>query len=491
VSQLTAEAQLPTLKLFLGGEWKDPSSGRAIPTVNPSTGQVLCEIPDASPADVDASVAAARAALHGWRRLSPVKRRDLLLELSRLVHAHELEISQLEAIDTGMPMVLARRMAGAAMRRNIEYYAGWAERLYGDVIPVGGEAFDYTVREPQGVVAVIIPWNTPALFCGGKVGAALACGNTVVLKPSSWGSLTSLRFAELAQEAGLPPGVLNVVCGGADTGRALVSHRGSDAITFTGSTATGREVMTSAAARTKHVHLELGGKSPNIVFADADLSRAAFGVSGGCFGLSGQACAAGTRLLAEESIAAELVDKVRQTAAAFKVGDPLDRSTVLGPLVSESQLERVMGHIQSGKQEAELVMGGERLGADLLGEQLAGGYFIGPTIFDHCSNEMRICREEIFGPVLSVLTFRTEEEAVDIANDTEYGLAAGIWTRDLARAHRVAGQLEAGTVWVNAYGSLPNAAPFGGYKGSGFGREGGREALAEYTQVKNVYIDLG
>ena len=483
------ETALPTLKLFVGGEWTEPGGGTVV-TDDPTTGEALCELPQASAGDVDAAVAAARGALRAWRGLAPHRRRDVLLQLARRAAENSDEIARLEAVDTGMPVVLAWRIAGMSMRRNLEYYAGWTERLYGDTVPVGGDAFDYTRREPLGVVAAIIPWNTPALFCGGKVGAALACGNTVVLKPSPWGSLTALRFAELAADAGLPPGVLNVVCGGPQTGRALVAHRDVDAISFTGSTATGSQVMAAAAAGLKRIHLELGGKSPNIVFADADLDRAAFGVATGCFGLSGQACAAGTRLLVEESIADQLVERVARTAATFKVGDPLDPATMLGPLVSARQLERVLGYIEPGRREARLVAGGERLGRDALGERLAGGYFVGPTIFTECRNDMRICREEIFGPVLTVLTFATEDEAIAIAGDTEYGLAAGVWTRDVARAHRVAAQLEAGTVWVNSYGNLPTAAPFGGYKRSGFGREGGREALDTYTQTKNVYIDL-
>lgn len=439
---------------------------------------------------MDAAVDAARRAYPAWRSFSPTKRRDLLLDLARLARDARSEIAHLESLDTGMPLMVSQRLAAAAMRRNLEYYAGWAERLYGDVIPVGEDAFDYTRREPYGVVGTIIPWNTPALFCGGKVGAALACGNSVVLKPSPWGSLTSLRFAELAQEAGIPPGVVNVVTGGSEAGRALVEHRGVDALSFTGSTATGRQVMQSAAARVKHVHLELGGKSPNIVFADADLDRAAFSAALGCFGLSGQACAAGTRLLVEDAVAADLTKAVEERSRDLAVGDPLDPSTLLGPLVAAPQLERVLGYIERGKQEAKLVSGGDRLGVAEIGERLASGYFVPPTIFADCRNDMTICREEIFGPVLSVLTFGSESEAIAIANDTEYGLAAGVWTRDLARAHRVAARLEAGTVWINSYGNLPNAAPFGGYKGSGFGRDGGREALSEYSQVKNVYVDL-
>jgi acyl-CoA reductase-like NAD-dependent aldehyde dehydrogenase len=485
-----AELRLPTLKHFIGGDWASPDGGATTPTENPSTGEILCELPEASAGDVDAAVAAARDALPSWRDTSPTHRRDLLLRLARLVDENSDEITRLEAIDTGMPVSLARRLAAQALRRNLEYYAGWAERLYGDVVPVGAGAFDYTRLEPHGVIGAIIPWNTPALFCGGKVGAALACGNTTVLKPSRWGSLTPLRLAELCAEAEVPPGVVNIVCGGAATGQALVEHPGVDAISFTGSTSTGSGVMAAAASRVKHVHLELGGKSPNIVFADADLDRAALGVAGGCFGLSGQACAAGTRLLVEASIAPSLLEKVVQLAASFPVGDPLEKSTVMGPLVSREQLDRVMGYIEVGRKDAELLCGGERLTTSQLDARLSGGYFMPPTVFGGCANEMTICREEIFGPVLCAITFETAEEAIAIANDTEYGLAAGIWTRDLARAHRVAAQLQAGTVWVNSYGNLPNAAPFGGYKGSGIGREGGREAIREYTQVKNVYVDL-
>jgi acyl-CoA reductase-like NAD-dependent aldehyde dehydrogenase len=474
---------LPAGRLFIGGDWTQGSTDASITTVNPTTAETLAELPSASTLDVDEAVGAARKGFEVWRATPPVKRRDFLLRLAALVTADAERIATLEATDVGMPVSVARRISARAMQRNLEYGAGWAERLYGDVVPLGDDSFDYTLREPLGVVAAIIPWNTPGLFCGGKVGMALACGNAIVLKPSPLGSLVPLRFAELVAEAGLPPGVVNVITGGGDTGRALVEHPGVDGVTFTGSTRTGREVMAMAARGPKHVHLELGGKSPNIVFADADLERAAGAAALGCFALSGQACAAGSRLVVSEEIAEEFVARVTSACQSLTVGDPLEPSTALGPLISAEAHERVLGYVETGKAEgASVLTGGKRAGDR--------GFFVEPTIFTGCTNDMTICREEIFGPVLSVLTVRDEEEAIAIANDTTYGLAAGVWTKDLDRAHRVARRLEAGTVWINAYGSIPAGAPFGGYKASGLGRESGREAADEYTQVKNVYVSL-
>jgi len=485
------ERQAPDL-LFIGGEWVPAKSGATFETVHPATGELLARVAEAGDADVDAAVAAARRAFDdgatgGWVRMDAADRAVILWRIADLMEARKDELARLEVLDNGKPL----REAGIDIREAIDafrYYAGWCTKLQGDTIPVRGSVLNYTLREPVGVVGAIIPWNFPLLMASWKVAPALACANTVVLKPAEQTPLSALELAAIAQEAGLPPGALNVVTGfGESAGAALVRHGDVDKIAFTGSTAVGRTIMREAAGTLKKVSLELGGKSPNIVFEDADLDAAARGASAGIFYNAGQCCTAGSRLLVQRSIHDALVEKLAERAARLQPGDPLDPKTRIGPLVSQEQLERVLGYIDRGRSEgARLVTGGAR--APYGGEER--GYWVQPTIFADVSAEHTIARDEIFGPVLAVLPFDDEEAAVRLANETVYGLAAGIWTNDLKRAHRVASRLRAGTVWINTYHPLDAASPFGGYKQSGYGRELGAYALDLYTQVKSVWVDL-
>ncbi|MBI3181062.1 MAG: aldehyde dehydrogenase [Myxococcales bacterium] len=471
-------------KALIRGEWRE--SAERFPSVDPTSGQQLVEVSLGREAEVDAAVRAAREAFAGpWSELSPGKRRDALERLAQLTESKEKELAQLEALDVGTPVVVGRKMTAKAPARGIAYYASWMDKLYGDVVPLttSQPMLDFTMREPVGVVAAIIPWNTPLVFIGAKVGAALACGNSVVIKPSEVAPLSVLRWAELCREAGLPDGVVNVVPGDGQTGALLCGHPEVDLVSFTGGCETGAKVARAAAG--KRLALELGGKSAAVVFADADLDKAAMAVALSAFGLSGQTCAAPSRLLVEDQVHDAVLEKLVELSRSLSVGDPLEPSTVLGPLASQAQLRKVSAMVASGKQEARLVSGGERLGGEL-----SAGFFFAPTVFDEVKPPARIFREEIFGPVLSVTRFSGEDEAVALANGTSYGLAAGVFSRDLSRAHRVTRRLRAGMVWVNGYGQLPVQAPFGGTKGSGFGREGGRDALETFTQVKNVLIEL-
>ncbi|HET6231680.1 MAG TPA: aldehyde dehydrogenase family protein [Longimicrobiaceae bacterium] len=477
-------------RLYIGGEWADAASGKTFETINPSTGQALTTVAEAGAADVDAAVKAAREAFENssWTTMDARARGRVLYAIADGLEKRADELARLETMDNGKPVREARAIDIKESIDCFRYYAGWADKIDGDVIPVPGPYLNYTRREPLGVCGQIIPWNYPLQMAAWKVAPALACGNTVVLKPAEQTPLTALELARVAGEAGLPAGVLNVLTGYGETaGAALVAHPDVDKIAFTGSTEVGKIIQREAAGTLKRVSLELGGKSPNIVLADADIDAAVRGAAMAIFYNSGQACTAGSRLLVDEKIHDEFVEKLAKRTEGMKPGDPLDPKTRLGPLVSQEQLDRVLGYVEKGKAEGgELIMGGDRatVGA-------GGGYFLNPAIFDRVTSDMTIAREEIFGPVLAVTTFADLDEAIAIGNKTEYGLAAAVWTRDVRKAHRAAHALRAGTVWINMYHALDTGSPFGGYKQSGYGRELGKYALDLYTQVKSVWVNLG
>jgi len=481
-----ARTELPPARLWIGGAWVEAEGGRSFVTENPATEEPLCEIAAASAADVDRAVTAARSALDGdWARLSAHERGALLWKIADALEARADAFARLETLDNGKPIYESRYVDVPGAVEALRYYAGWADKITGTTQPVSGPfVLAYTLREPVGVIGAITPWNFPLIQAIWKIAPALACGNTVVHKPASYTPLTALKFAELASEIGLPPGVLNVMPGsGGEAGGALVAHPGVAKISFTGSTEVGRTIMRGAADSMKRLTLELGGKSPNIVFADADLDAAAKGAYTGIFYGKGEVCAAGSRLFVEAKVHDELMNRLLARTKRLAPGDPLDPKTRLGALVSRTQRETVLRYVEEGRREgARVVAGGEA--ANIGGK----GWFMQPTILDGVGNDMRIAREEIFGPVLAVIPFNDVQEAVDLANASIYGLAAGVWTRDIGKAHDVARRLQAGTVWINQYNWYDSGSPFGGYKQSGFGRELGREALDAYTEVKTVYV---
>jgi len=475
-------------QLFINGEWRDAAGGRTIEVVNPATEEVIAEVASAERADIDAAVAAARAALDGpWGKMSARERGRIVSRLADRLMERADEVSRLETLHNGKPIFESRQIEIPAAAECFEYYAGWADKVMGETIPVKGNYLTYTLREPLGVVAAIVPWNFPLLLAAWKVAPALACGNVVILKPASQTPLTAIALGEIAIEAGLPPGVLNVITGpGSTVGQAIVEHPGIDKIAFTGDTTTGKGIMRAAADTLKKITLELGGKSPNIVLPDADIDAALRGATTGIFYGKGEVCAAGSRLLVDRSIKDEFMEKLAARARKMVAGDPLDPKTRYGALASKKQLETVQRYVDVAKKEgASLVAGGER--ADI---GTGKGYFFQPTVFDKVTPEMTIAREEIFGPVLATIEFSDLDEAIARANDSQYGLAAAVWTRDVKKAHYVARRLQAGTVWINTYNVYDTAAPFGGYKASGFGREMSSHALEHYTQVKSVWVDL-
>ena len=481
------DVALPELKLLIGNRWVAAESGRTFATINPSTGEAICQVAEADAVDVDAAVHAAREAFeHGpWRTMNASARGRLLYRLADLIEANAEGLAQLEALDNGKPVSVARAVDVAKAVACYRYFAGWADKVHGKTIPIDGDFLCYTRHEPIGVVGQIIPWYFPMLMMAWKLAPALATGNTVVLKPAEQTPLSALRIGELILEAGFPAGVVNILPGfGPTAGAALASHMDVDKVAFTGSTEVGHLIMEAAArSNLKPVTLELGGKSPNIVFEDADLDEAVEGAHMGLFANQGQSCCAGSRVFVERSIYDAFVEKSVARARGRVVGDPFDPRTELGPLVDQSQFDKVMGYIESGRSDgATLACGGDRIGDR--------GYFLRPTVFADVRDEMKIAREEIFGPVMSILPFHGVDEAVNRANGTPFGLAAAVWTRDIKKALAVSNGVRAGTVWVNCYNVLDTRAPFGGFKQSGIGRELGEYGLQQYTQVKSVIARL-
>lgn len=486
---LTAtKSQVKPGRLLIDGKWVEGS--QHLDTINPATGEVLTQIVEATREDVDRAVGAARKAFDdragAWRRMSASDRGKLIWKLADLIERNIDEIAELETLDNGKPIFESRQVDMPMVIDVLRYYAGWATKIHGETVNTFETAFTYTLREAVGVVGLIIPWNFPLLLASWKLGPALACGNTVVMKPAEQTPLSTLRLGELAVEAGFPAGAINIVTGGPGTGKALVQHPGINKIAFTGSTAVGKEIMRGAAESLKRVTLELGGKSPNIVFADAEVDSAVRGAINGIFYGKGEVCNAGSRLFVESKLQDEFLDKLVGRAKKMQPADPLDPKTRLGAIVSQQQMETVLGYIEAGRKEARLISGGNRVTVDG-----GKGFFLEPTIFGGVTNDMKIAQEEIFGPVLSVLAFDDVEQVIDLANANPYGLAAAVWTRDIKKAHTVSRRLQAGTVWINTYGLMDASLPFGGFKQSGFGRELGMHAIEHYTELKTVWLNLG
>lgn len=472
-------------RMLIGGQWVNALSGKTFDVINPATEQKLTTVAEADSADVDAAVVAARRAFEAptWSGISPHARTRLLLKIADAVEQNTEELAVLETLDMGSP--LSSSLARVAQVAEIfRYYAGWPTKIFGTTNPMDASRFQFMLREPMGVCGLINAWNVPLVMAANKIAPALAFGNTAVLKPAEQAPLATLRLAELIEEVGLPPGVLNIVPGfGVTAGAAMAAHFGIDKIAFTGSTAVGRNILQASAGNMKRVTLELGGKSPNIIFPDADIGKALTTATDTFCRNSGQICSAGTRLFVHESLYEEASERVSQLASTYKVGSPFDADTKLGPLISRLQMDRVLSYVDAGRSGgAKLRTGGSRVG-DM-------GYFVEPTVFSGVSNDMKIAREEIFGPVLSIIPFKDEDDAVLKANDTEYGLAAAVWTRDVSRAHRVARALKSGRVWINTYAEGDAVMSIGGYKQSGYGREMGAESIETYTQTKSVLMRL-
>src|SRR5579883_524380 len=482
--------QQQPVKMLIGGQWVEAASGKTFETYNPSTGEVLARVAEGDAEDINRAVAAARKAFESgpWPKLTPAQRGRLLWKLSDLIEQHAEELAQLETLDNGKPIKYSKAADIPLTVEHFRYFAGWATKIEGNTIPVSiPNIFTYTLREPVGVVGQIIPWNFPIQMAAWKLAPALACGNTVILKPAEQTPLSALRLGELILEAGFPEGVVNIVPGFGETaGAALSAHPDVDKIAFTGSTEVGKKILQASIGNLKRVTLELGGKSPNIIFPDADLKYAIRGALTAIFFNQGQVCTAGSRMFVHKLVYDQVVDGLSNMAKGMKIGHGIDPNTDLGPLVSQEQLERVTGYIETGKREGARAATG---GARAEGEHLTG-YFVQPTVFDDVKDEMTIAREEIFGPVVVALPFEDIEEVAARANRSIYGLAAGVWTSDVKKVHRMAAALKAGVVWANTYNQFDAAAPFGGYKQSGYGREMGHAVLDAYTQTKTVWVNL-
>ncbi len=473
-------------KLLIGGKWVAAKSGKTFETLNPATEEVLGLVGEGDKADVDEAVKAARKAFEEgqWSKIGPHQRARYLFKIADLIEQHADELAELETLDNGKAktQALAIDVAGAA--ETFRYYGGWCSKIYGETNPSDPSMFNYTLREPVGVCGQIIPWNFPLLMASWKLGPALACGNTVILKPAEQTPITALRLGELILEAELPDGVVNIITGfGPGAGSSISEHPDIDKVAFTGSAEVGKIILKASTGNLKRVSLELGGKSPNIIFPDADLEQAVPGSMMGVFFNSGQVCCAGTRIFVQKEVYEKFNEQLTKFSAGMTMGDGLDPKTMMGPLVSKEQFDKVKGYLELGKKEGARVTVGGEAGS-------GKGYFVKPTVFADVNNNMRIAREEIFGPVAATIPFKDENDAVLQGNDTTYGLAAAVWTRDVGRAHKVARALKAGTVWVNCYNMLDPISPFGGYKQSGFGRELGRHALELYTNIKSVYVKL-